>query len=76
MYAHLFKHDFSQEQRDKLADKGKALPDGSFPIVNAKDLENAIHLVGRAKDPAAAKAHIIERAKALGLAKSLPPDWQ
>lgn len=58
---------FSADQRKKDAKKGIALPDGSFPIKNAKDLENAKRLVGRAKDPEAARKHINARAKALGL---------
>ena len=36
---------------------------------------NAIHLVGRAHDPAAAKAHIIKRARALMLKSKLPLSW-
>lgn len=67
---------FSQKQRDKLANTGAAMPDGSFPIKNMQDMHNAVHLVGRASDPAAAKAHIIRRAHALGATSQLPPDWQ
>lgn len=66
---------FSQGQRDKLATKGQALPDGSFPIRNSADLKNAIHAFGRAKNPAAAKRHIIKRARALGLTSELPEGW-
>jgi hypothetical protein len=71
----LFKREFSEEERKKLADEGKALPDGSFPIVNEEDLKNAIHAYGRASDKAKAKKHIIARAKALGLTHLLPEDW-
>ena len=70
------KREFTEKQRENLAAKGKAMPDGSFPINNATDLANAIKDSGRAKDPAAAKAHIIERAKALKLTASLPADWE
>ncbi|MCC8945993.1 hypothetical protein H8A97_13010 [Bradyrhizobium sp. Arg62] len=70
-----WKRSFSQDQRDHLASTGAALPDGSFPIQNGSDLENAIHAVGRANDPAKAKAHIIARAKSLGLASKLPDGW-
>ncbi|QOZ25294.1 hypothetical protein [Bradyrhizobium sp. CCBAU 51753] len=70
-----WKRNFSQDQRDHLASTGAALPDGSFPIQNGGDLENAIHAVGRANDPAKAKAHIIARAKSLGLASKLPDGW-
>lgn len=69
------KREFSQDERDKLADKGHALPDGSFPIVNVGDLKNAIRAIGRAKDPAKAKAHIKARAKALGATDELPDSW-
>ena len=52
------------------------MPDGSFPIANVQDLKNAIKSVGRSKNPAAAKAHIKKRAKALGNTKLLPEDWK
>ena len=67
---------FSEEQREKLAKKGDALPDGSFPIVNAKDLENAIHLAGLGKNKTAAKDHIIKRAKSLGKMDMIPDNWK
>lgn len=63
------------EQRKKDADEGKALPDGSFPIENVEDLKNAIRAIGRAKDPAKAKAHIKKRARALGHEELIPDDW-
>lgn len=71
----LAKREFSGEERDKAADKGQALPDGSFPIKSVSDLENAVQAYGRAKDKEAAKAHIISRAKALGATDKLPQDW-
>lgn len=67
--------DFSTDKRDKLAKSGKALPDGSFPIENVSDLHNAIQAIGRAKNPAQAKDHIIKRAKALGAEGELPEGW-
>ena len=72
----LDKREFSQEQRDKAADSGAALPDGSFPIKTKADLGNAVQAYGRAKDKVAAKRHIIERAKALGAEDMLPKDWE
>lgn len=63
------------KEREKLAEKKKALPDGGFPIANAADLKNAIRSIGRAKNPAAAKALIKRRAKELGLEKLIPPGW-
>lgn len=66
---------FKTDERDKLAKTGAAMPDGSFPIKNAQDLKNAIKLAGRAKNPAAAKAHIKSRAKALGQTGLIPKGW-
>jgi hypothetical protein len=66
---------FSAAERKKAASSGAAMPDGSFPIHHAGDLSNAIRLAGNAKDPAAAKAHIKKRAKALGLHKAIPDTW-
>lgn len=70
-----WKRDFNADQRDRLAGTGAALPDGSFPIVTRTDLENAIHDIGRAKNPAEAKAHIISRARSLGATDMLPQGW-
>jgi hypothetical protein len=70
------KRAFSDEKRQELADKGHALPDGSFPIENTGDLKNAIHAIGRAKDPAKAKDHIKARAKALGEESLIPDTWK
>ena len=63
------------KERKNLADKGEAMPDGSYPIANLQDLKNAIQAIGRAKDPAAAKAHIKKRARALGHADLIPEGW-
>jgi hypothetical protein len=71
----LGKKDFSDERRKKLAEEHKALPDGSFPIEDEQDLKNAIQAYGRAADKEKAKAHIIERAKALSETKLLPEGW-
>lgn len=67
--------DFTDKQRQDLADKGQARPDGSFPIRNKQDLARAILAIGRAKNPAAAKAWIIKRARALGAVDMLPDSW-
>lgn len=68
--------DYSQAEREKMAKAGTALPDGSYPIANTTDLKNAIQAVGRASNPAAAKAHIKKRAAALGATDLLPEDWR
>jgi len=71
----LHAREYSSDERDRLAEQGKALPDGSFPIVDREDLENAIQAIGRAGDPEAAKRHIKKRARALGLEELIPEQW-
>lgn len=66
---------YSQDERAAMAKRHEALPDGSFPIATKADLEHAIRAFGRAKDQAAAKQHIITRARALGALDLLPADW-
>jgi len=63
---------YDTEQRKEMAAKGLALPDGSFPIANKADLENAIQAFGRSKDQPRAAKHIAKRAKALGLEDMIP----
>lgn len=69
------KRERSMETRRRLAESGQAMPDGSYPIVTAEDLRNAIQAVGRAKDYDAARRHIIRRARALGMTDMLPEEW-
>lgn len=75
MHGTLDKREFSTDERKAAAKEGAALPDGSFPIKTVSDLANAVSAYGRAKDKAAAKAHIIKRAKALGATDKLPAGW-
>lgn len=70
------KRAFGAGKRREMAKRGKALPDGSFPIENASDLENAIKAFGRAKDKAKAKAHILRHARRLGRMDLIPDDWK
>jgi hypothetical protein len=70
------KRDYNSKQRQQMASRGQAMPDGSFPIANARDLQNAIQSVGRASSYEAAKKHIMSRARALGLTDMLPEDWK
>ncbi len=66
----------TQAQRMAWAKSGVAMPDGSYYILNAEDLENAIRTVGlgNASNPAIRK-HIITRANALNLSSKLPATW-
>jgi hypothetical protein len=67
--------EFSQSQRERLAKKGHALPDGSFPIRNREDLKNAVQSWGLAKNKSAAKKFIKKRAKQLDAMDELPRKW-
>ena len=67
----------SEEERMKLADQGKALPDGAYPIRNVEDLKNAIQAYGRAKssERRMVRKHIIKRARQLNQADLIPQHW-
>lgn len=69
---------FTEEERKDLAEKGIALPDGSYPIRNEADLKNAIRAYGRSNpsDRAKVRTHIRKRAKALGKATLVPEEWK
>lgn len=70
-----FKRMYSDEQRTQMAEQGMALPDGSYPIKDEADLRNAIQAFGRAKDKEKAKAHIMKRARDLGMEDMIPEQW-
>lgn len=67
--------EYDTDKRKDMADRGTAMPDGSFPIADEEDLRNAIQAIGRAKDPDAAKRHIRKRARALGKEDLIPDTW-
>lgn len=64
------------ESRAKAVALGFAMKDGGFPIYDGSDLDNAIQSVGRAKDPEAARRHIIKQAKRLKLESKIPDSWK
>ena len=70
------KRAFSDDERKKMASKGEAMPNGGFPINSVATLKDAIQSIGRAKDPVAAKKHIIARAEALGKSDLIPQSWK
>lgn len=72
---YMMKREFNQNQRERLASSGAAMSDGSYPIVNRGDLENAIQAYGRASNKGAVKEHIMRRARALGLEELIPEAW-
>ena len=69
------KREFNSKERERLAESGAAMPDGSYPIVTVQDLMNAIQAFGRSNNPRATKEHIISRARALGAEDKLPEEW-
>ena len=66
---------FTAAERKKAASSGASLPDGSYPIYNCQDVNNAVQAIGRGNASATAvRAHITKRAKSLGC--PLPQSWQ
>lgn len=70
------KKEYSDKERQMLARRDMALPDGSFPIVTVADLRNAIQSVGRSSNYSKARNHIIRRAEALNRTDLLPEEWK
>jgi hypothetical protein len=68
--------DYSAQARKKMAANGQARSDGSFPIANCSDAENAIRSLGRANNTATARAHIKKRVAALGCTGSTFDNWK
>ena len=67
---------YTDDDRETMAKSGEALPDGSYPIKDKADLDNAIHAVGRGgSDHDAIRKHIIARAHALGAPDAIPSNW-
>jgi starvation-inducible DNA-binding protein len=68
---------FTEKEREKLAKKGEALPDGSYPIRNVQDLKNAIRAYGRSplKGRMDVRKHIIKRALDLDARDLIPEQW-
>lgn len=73
---HMSKREYTERERQSLARRDMALPDGSFPIATVSDLRNAIQSVGRASNYSKARNHIIRRAEALGRTDLLPEEWK
>jgi hypothetical protein len=70
------KRKFNTETRHRMAESGNAMPDGSYPIGNRNDLENAIRSWGRGGSDPKVKAHIKRRAKELGAEDMIPDNWK
>jgi hypothetical protein len=72
-------HFLSQDERDKAAASGAAMPDGSYPVLTCdgdNSVDTAIHAVGRGSaGHDAIRKHIITRAKSLGCSAKIPDNW-
>src|SRR5947208_10913512 len=67
---------YTQAARELLAKEGKARPDGSYPIRDAADVEQAVFDFSSSKGSPEDKAWIVARAKAIpGGTDALPADW-
>ena len=69
----------SQDERDKAAASGAAMPDGSYPITTCdgeNSVDSAISAVGRGgADHDTIRRHIIKRARSLGCSSKIPENW-
>ena len=70
------KREYSAAEREKDAEAGVAMPDGSYPIGSAMDVENAVRDFYRSGQKPDVKAHIIARAKAISAENALPENWR
>lgn len=77
LYVALASREFSEEVRQRYADEGIALPDGSYPIPDKGALRRAIMSYGRAPEEKRdqVREHIIKRARALGALDMVPEEW-
>ena len=67
---------YTPAARELLAKEGKARPDGSYPVRDAADVEQAVFDFQGAKGSPEDKAWIIKRAKEVpGGTDALPTDW-
>jgi hypothetical protein len=58
---------WTKERRETAANRGQALPDGSFPIADKTDWHKAKSALGRAGNRAAAVRHLRKRGRTLGV---------
>lgn len=71
-----YREKYSDDDREKMAKSGETMPDGSYPIKDAEDMDNAIHAVGRGgADHDDIRKYIIGRAKDLDMSDKIPDNW-
>lgn len=75
-YEAIVKAKYSAADRKAMAGNGQAMKDGSYPIKDEADLDNAIHAVGHGgADHDAIRRHVITRAKSMGKSSKIPDNW-
>lgn len=69
---------FTKAEREALAAKGQAMPDGSYPTPDADALERAFEAYGRSPESErpAVRRYLVERAVALGRTDLIPDTWE
>lgn len=68
--------DYSDDLRAELAEKGEAMPDGSYPTPDESALEDAFRAYGRETgNKPALRRYLVRRAIALGRTDLIPDTW-
>jgi hypothetical protein len=67
---------YDADDLKRMAASGAAMPDESYPIGDADDLDKAIRAVGRGgSSHDAIRRHVTARAKSLGKSSMIPDNW-
>lgn len=69
--------ELSHDERMRLADEGKAMPDGSYPTPDETYLAHAFEAYGREAEASRPelRRYLVRRAVALGRCDLIPDDW-
>lgn len=69
--------EYSDDERAELAERGEALPDGSYPTPDPDALADAFAAYGRETgDKAKLRRYLVRRAVALGRPDLIPDTWR
>jgi hypothetical protein len=69
--------DLSSEARQKAAQDGAAMPDGSYPTRDCEELKHAIQAYGRETgNRSDLKRYLIHRSVVLGCTEHIPDEWE
>lgn len=67
---------YNTAQRKQMAADGRAMKDGSYPIDNCQDAENAIRDLGRGSNTPTVRGHIKKRVAELKCTGSFFDNWR